>query len=248
MVYQVSHSLDFPNSILFMKGTTFFIPSSSQSMRLTSFLLLCVSHYAVLSQGRSSPAYVEVKGVLVDSLTSNPIPSVHVWTRHFKTSSHPDGSFSMLTLPNDSIHFSHISYHTVIVPVYSLKPNTPLRIVMTEKVTPLNLIEVYGLSEERFKKQVLETPPVLSREEENAKTNMAALNYYMNSLPQLKMNGYENYLEQIKGPQGVTIFSSGGQKGLIKAIKNIIKTKPIPYKSFTNRSTLKLKTIILTDS
>ena len=204
-------------------------------MRLTCCLFLCVLQHAVFSQDRSSPDYTEVKGVLIDSLTSQPIPSVHIWTRHFKTASHPDGSFSILTLTNDSIHFSHIGYYTIVFPLHLLKQSSPLRIAMTQKAIQLNSVEVYRLSEESFKKTVLETAPVASPEEENANTNIAILKYYIKSLPQLPMNANENYREQIKGPQGVTIFSSGGQKGLIKAIRDVIKMKPTPYKSFSIR-------------
>ncbi len=204
-------------------------------MRFTYSLLFCLCYLAAFSQDQTI-GYTEVKGVLIDSLTSLPITSVHIRTNHFKTVSNPDGSFSILVLPGDSVHFSHVSYHDIIIPFHQLIHHTPMRVAMMQKVTLLDAVSVYTLSEASFKEKILETTVVESQEEQNAKTNMAVLNYYMKSLPPLEMTGSENYREYMKGPQGVTIFSSSGQKGLIKAIRDVIKAKPIPYKAFPARS------------
>lgn len=206
-------------------------------MSTVNSILLCLCFsYPAFSQIGIHADYIEVKGILTDTLTTQPIASAHIWTRHFNSVSNADGSFSILALPNDSIHFSHVNYHLLVVSVRSLKNSRLCSIMMKQKVTLLNSVDVFNiLSEESFKRKILTTTKVETTEEQNAKENIAALNYYIRSLPQLPMNANDNYRDFIKGPQGVTIFSSSGQKGLIKAIRDVAKSKPVPYKNFLNR-------------
>ena len=202
-------------------------------MRFTCSLLFCLCYVIGYSQNQKT-GYSEIKGMLVDSLTALPISSAHIRTSSFKTVSNADGSFSIFVLLNDSVHFSHVGYHDLVISSDQLSHPTPITVAMIQKVTLLGTVNVYALTEAKFRKEVLETTPVESQEEQNAKTNMAVLNYYIKSLPQLKMTEAENYREYMKGPQGVTIISSNGQ-GLIKAVRDVIKFRPVPYKAFPRR-------------
>src|SRR5260221_2695476 len=125
-----------------------FLPCAHpQRMRFISGLLMCLCYHAVLSQDQLSPDYTEIKGVLIDSLTSRPIPSAYIWSNHFKTVSNPDGSFSIFVFPTDSVHFWHVSYQDMVVQFHPLKHAALITIAMIEKVTPLEAVTVYTLSE-----------------------------------------------------------------------------------------------------
>ena len=205
-------------------------------MRFTCALLLNLCCLAGFSQSRVAPEYKEVNGVLLDSISQQPISSAHIWTKHFNTTSNADGSFFLLVQTNDSIHTSHVSYNTLIIAAHSVNSKTPTRILMTQRVVVLKEVSVSRvMSEDDFRKKIAETKLIESEEEQNAKANLAALNYYIKSIPQMSMNANENYREYMKGPQGVTIFSSNGQKGLIKAIRDVIKTKAVPFKNFVRQ-------------
>jgi hypothetical protein len=121
---------------------------------------------------------------------------------------------------------------------------------MKQKVVVLEEVSVVRMSEDDFKEKVINTKPEESEQEQNAKANIAAINHYVKSMPQMKMSASDNYTEYMKGPQGVSIFSSNGQKGLIKAIKDIVKTKPVEHKSFTkqNSHNINFNSISLKDS
>lgn len=195
-------------------------------MRVTCALLLNLFCTLGFSQSRVMPEYTELNGMLLDSISQQPIPSAHIWTKHFKTTSNADGSFFLLVQPNDSIHISHISYNSLIISARSIKSSTPLQVLMTQRVVVLKEVSVSRvMSEDDFKKKIAETKLIESEEEQNAKANMAALNYYIKSIPQMSMNANDNYREYMKGPQGVTIFSSNGQRGLIKSNSRCDKIK-----------------------
>lgn len=205
-------------------------------MRVTYALLLNLFCILGFSQSRVVTEYTELNGVLLDSVSQQPIPSAHIWTKHFKTSSNANGSFFLLIQPEDSIHISHVSYNSKIVALQTLRNSALVKILMTQRIIVLDAVDIHRVvSEDDFKKKIIETPITKSEEEQNAEANMAALNYYIRSIPQVGMNANENYREYMKGPQGVTIFSSNGQRGLIKAIRDVIKSKPVPYKSFAKQ-------------
>ena len=108
-------------------------------------------------------------------------------------------------------------------------------IVLSPKITILKEIIVTSLpTETEFRNSVLETVPQLSMEEEIAQENISILNQATKVAMPLPMDSYQSYRDYIKGPQGVVIFSSNRSKGLVRALKNIVHSKPYKFPSFLN--------------
>ncbi len=84
----------------------------------------------------------------------------------------------------------------------------------------------------------METTPVLSREEEIAQVNSKIISYLARYTPTYPMNANDNYIDYMKGPQPVVIFSSKPSKGLIRAIKNVVSPDLPTYKGFYNADSL----------
>jgi len=100
---------------------------------------------------------------------------------------------------------------------------------MTPKINLLDEVVISTMTESEFKQKILETTPQLTLEEEAALENIRIINQRAKFASPLPMGSYEAYRDFLKGPQGIVIFSSNGSKGLVKAIKNIVR--PPTYKS-----------------
>jgi hypothetical protein len=177
----------------------------------------------------------------VDSATRQPIPQVNIWTKYSHTISDADGNFSLIVYKGDTVHFTHISYYD-----FKIKLDHDIHsfdiISLYQKIRLLDEVKVHSyISESAFKKKIMETIPVLSREEEIAKTNSKIMTYLARYAPAAPMNANENYIEYMKGPQGVVIFSNNPSKGLIKAIKNVFHHKPTFEKFYRSDSLLRLR-------
>lgn len=106
-----------------------------------------------------------------------------------------------------------------------------LTVAMAPKVRTLDPVTVNStLTESEFKEKVLNTTPVLTKEEELARENAQIMRRIALYAPQQSMNANDNYLDYMKGPQGVVLFSNKPGKGLISAVKNIVKPKKLVYK------------------
>jgi hypothetical protein len=175
------------------------------------------------------------QGTVIDSATAQPIPQVNLWTNHSSTISNADGNFSLVVLDGDTIHFSHVSYHELAIKYDSKLPQPSLIISLHQKIRLLDEVKIYFyLSESEFRQKIMETTPVLTREEEIAQINSKIITYLARYAPAYPMNAHDNYIDYMKGPQGVVILSSKPSKGLIRAIKNVIKPNLPSYKRFLN--------------
>ncbi len=179
-----------------------------------------------------------VHGTIIDSISSIPISNVYVQTRHSATVSDADGNFSLVVSPGDTLHFSHISYYDSAISVnyktHDSKIKT-LKIFLRQKIRLLNEVKIYSyLSEWAFKQKIIETIPQPSREEEIAAINSKIISYLARYAPTSPMDANDNFVDYMKGPQGVVIFSSDPSKGLIRALKNIFNPTTPSYKKFFN--------------
>ena len=210
------------------------LPFSNLSRYFFSILVLALP-IQVLSQIQ----YEKLEGTVIDSVSAQPVPQVNAWTNHSYTTSDADGNFSLLVLAGDTIHFSHLSYHDFKVRHYNKTDQSKIRIILRQKIRLLDEVKIYSyLSESAFRQKIMETTPVLSREEEIAQINSKIITYLARYLPAYPMSAHDNYIDYMKGPQGVVIFSSKPNKGLIRAIRNVINPNLLSYKRFLGSDSL----------
>lgn len=173
-----------------------------------------------------------VNGIIVDGTTSQSVPNAYISTSRFGAVSDNNGNFSIALSYGDSLHFSHVSYLASQAIFNKELDHDKWVIVLRPKITFLKEITVTGLpTETEFRNQVLETTPEQSVEEEIAQDNVRILGQAAKFAMPLPMDSYESYRDYIKGPQGVVIFSSNGSKGLVRAIKNVIRSSRYKFTS-----------------
>jgi len=210
-------------------------------LSLAAFLrLLCVLFFISLTHRVFSQIETNtLRGTVIDSATNLPIPQVNIWTNHSNTISDAEGNFSLFVPQGDTVHFSHVSYHGLIMKHDSNIPATLITIALTQKIRLLSEVQVYSyLSETDFRQKIIQTTPVLTREEEIVQINSKIINYMYRYAPTFPMNANDNYIEYMKGPQPVVIFSSKPSKGLVRAIKNVLTPSQPSYKKFFNSDSL----------
>lgn len=177
-----------------------------------------------------------VHGIIVDGTTSQGIANVHIRLHSLVVVSDSDGSFLLALAYGDTIQFSHVSYLPYQTTFNQDLNHNQFVIVLSPRVTFLKEVSVTSLPTEiEFRHRVLETVPQLSLEEEIAKENIDILNRAAKFAMPLEMDSYQSYRDYIKGPQGVVIVSSNGSKGLVRAIKNVVLSKPYKFPSFVER-------------
>jgi hypothetical protein len=182
---------------------------------------------------------VRLSGTIIDSATALPIPQVNIWASNSSTVSDADGNFSLEVLRGDSIHFSHISYEDLTIKKHISVGQSQVAIKMRERIRLLREVNVYWfLSENMFRQKIMETTLVPSREEEIAMINSKIISYLARYAPVCSMNAYDNHIDYMRGPQPVVIFSSKPTKGLIRAIKNVIRPNLPSYKKFFHTDSL----------
>jgi len=211
-------------------------------LRLQPLLLFLVVSFQALSQAQiANNRYTRFSGRVIDSATSQSIPQAYIWTHHYSTMSNDDGSFSLRVKPTDTIHVSHVSYHDLTIIYDTLLGNLKVQIPLKQKIRMLEEVRIYSyLSESAFKRKIMETTRVLSLEEEIAMTNSKIISYLAKYAPAYPMNDYDNYTDYMKGPQGVVIFSNQPNKGLIRAIKSVIKPNIPSYQRFLRTDSSKI--------
>src|SRR6478736_2839973 len=127
-------------------------------------MLFCLLLFLTFSP--SSYSQNQLRGTVVDSATRKPIPLVSIWTNYSHTISDGEGNFSLAVWKDDTVHFTHISYQDFI-----FKPDHdmhPLEVIVSlhQKVRLLDEVKVYSyLSESAFKRKIMGTIPVPSKEE-----------------------------------------------------------------------------------
>lgn len=180
-----------------------------------------------------------VHGIVIDGTNSRGISNVYVRTSSHGVISEPTGKFSLPLSRGDSLHFSHVGYLPYKT-IFNGLDNNKFVIVLSPKITFLKEVTVTSTPTEiEFRNKVLETIPQLSMEEEIAEENVRIMNQAVKFAVPLQMDSYQSYRDYMKGPQGVVILSSSGSKGLVRAIKNVIRSTPYKFPSFVNRKSYK---------
>lgn len=177
-----------------------------------------------------------MRGVITDGTTSRGIPNVYVRATSFGVISDAEGNFSMALSLGDSLHFSHLSYLPYSIVFHTDLNHNKFVIVLSPKITFLKEVTITPLTEDEFQRKILETTPQLSREEEIAQENVQILNHATKFAMPLQMDSYQSYRDYMKGPQGVVLFSSNGSKGLVRAIKNVVRSTPYKFPSMSSRT------------
>lgn len=173
-------------------------------------------------------------GQILDIKTSEPVPFAHIRSDSFGTVSNINGYFHLDQLITGTITISHVMYEDLV-----LLPNSAadtLKLFLHPRITELEEVIIGVLpSEAKFKQELIYMEIHETKEEMNAQSNMrlATIMYLSGYSP--GMSSMDNYKSFIRGPQGVSIFSSDPSKGLIKSFKNL-STK-IRFESKTHQRT-----------
>jgi len=206
----------------------------------------------VFGLGASPSLYgqeIKVLGIVKDSQTFKPIPWVHITAAKQGTYSNEDGFFLLSISPGESLSLTHVAYQTL-----GFRPTPPttdtLFFFLSAKDNLLSEIEVIGLpSEEKFKQQILRKNVLPSREVVLAQNNVQNAQALFLSGYVPSMNSEDNYRWYINGPQGITLFSTGANRGLPQAIRHLIRypkllragSQDLPLDSLANTDILKEK-------
>ncbi|MBR09813.1 MAG: hypothetical protein CMP48_19265 [Rickettsiales bacterium] len=175
-----------------------------------------------------SEAQQQVIGRILEESTLSPIPFAHIRTDSIGTISNKEGWFQIIADSKDTIWVSHVNY--VQKPLTLVHTNDTLTVYLTPAITKLNEVIISQFpSEEKLKSELIKHDVPMSQEEYSAKQNMklATMIYLSGYTP--KMTSWDNYNEFIRGPQGVSIFSSDPSKGLFKSIRNLSKKNYFHY-------------------
>ena len=188
-------------------------------LKTTLMVMLALSGFEVMAQSEKGI----LSGKILDYKNQEPIPFVHVKGSISQTITNSNGHFSIQMLKGDTLTFSHLNYQRYNIQINSL-PDYDILIHLDPKENIMDevIINEY-LPEEELKQEMIDHEVNYSTEEINAVQNVSqsTMLYKMGYVPH--MNSLDNFKDYIKGPQGVTLFSSDPSKGLIKSLKNINK-------------------------
>lgn len=160
--------------------------------------------------------------MVMDAVTLEPLPYAHV-LRNFKSGTRPDpqGHFEVTVNYLDTISISHVSYitHNQIVKYTHDQDTLTWTIFLEKDVKTLGPITVspFPTTLNGFKRMILETS--INHPLRNFSRQQKAITFDMIMGPKVSYDGYENY-RRINQPQGFTLFSSGPNKGISRALKS----------------------------
>lgn len=156
------------------------------------------------------------------------IPFAHVLCFSFWQQHQPGWGFPNSCLQWGYNQFSHINYHSLSILVSSELGTLIVRLIPKDYLLDDVVINTLP-AEEEFKKQVMQTEIVSSKEKSNADVNRVNSKKLFLSGYVPEMNSEGKYKQYIRGTQGVSIFSGDPSKGLAKSFKNILRhNKPFP--------------------
>ena len=168
--------------------------------------------------GQTDVDHFTLSGRVLDNSTLKPIPAVHIFTNRNGSYSDFDGNFKIRVRVGDTLEISHITYENQTI---FLKPSqSSIKIYLKKEaqyLKPLTIFRWQGVEE--FKLQVLEKV-IYDQELQNAKLNfdLISFQFFYGETP--VMDSFDNFKSHSKGPQDFTIFSTGSNKGLMRAIRN----------------------------
>ncbi|MGI9541893.1 MAG: carboxypeptidase-like regulatory domain-containing protein [Cyclobacteriaceae bacterium] len=169
-----------------------------------------------------------LSGVVVDSETMEPLPYAHVILNgKLFTQPNSQGMFFLPMNAEDTLTISHIGYRSEqkIIEVAKDIKTLSVAIFLAKDITLLEAIEVTPMpaTEASFKQAVLEMEigPKLTS---NMEKQHMQITFDMIMGPKVSYDAYENY-RGIGQSKGFTLFSSGPNKGILRAIKSFKSKK-----------------------
>ena len=163
-------------------------------------------------------------GIIWDAETFQPVPYANVYTSRQGTFTNLKGEYRIKIQKDDTLNVSHISYQAqksvfsgnVENQFFWLKPLT----------TTLSEVVVSPLPSEQDMKSIIlqtqtEEPQILMRGRRNLKTIQ---NMYLGGYKP-EMNSADNYLNYLRGPQDVSLFSTSPTRGIGSVIRNLRKNR-----------------------
>ena len=187
------------------------------------FSLWLLSHLAFGQNPVGSE--IIVSGTVRDQDTREPLYFASIIETQAKgTSTDAEGGFRLRIDRRSPVTVTFIGYKTTQIRVppgfAGLEYSTD--VLLEKDIVLLRGVNVRRLSEDQFKEQLLELK-VETEEEENARDNVSLIRQQgiLGVIPQ--MDGFDNYRSFVSGPQNVTFFSTGPNKGLFRGVKKAVK-------------------------
>lgn len=173
-------------------------------------------------------------GKISDHTSRAAISNAYVSSAASQTLSNSDGIFQLSLYKPDTIEISHIGYESISVLPKVLTDT--LHIYLNPSTTELKAITILDyMTEETLKNKVLETPVVESEYVKAARDNALKAQTLFRMGYRTPMTEVEKFQHYLKGPQGVTFFSSSGG-GLLKALRSLANNTSPGYPSFNRNS------------
>ena len=164
-----------------------------------------------------------ISGVIWDAETFQPIPYANVYTGKLSAFSNISGEYTILIYPGDSLKVSHVGYEGQKILVSS--SNQFHFFWLKPYINELNEVIILPLPTEGEMKQfMLDAKPVSSPEvyiSQDGRSNLQNIRTMYLKGYRPAMNSLDNYLNYMKGPQGVSIFSTSPSRGISGVIRNI---------------------------
>ena len=194
---------------------------------------VATSLFTLLLLGLSSAAYgqaplpsVLLRGRVVDKATGEPLYFASIIrNQNSGTTTDATGSFSLQIDRPDILAITYIGYKST---TFRLPPDFAggeyqAEIPLEKDVIRLGTVNVRPLTEQGFKEEFMQLQ-VETEEEKNARDNILLIREQgiLGVIP--RMDGFDNYRNFVNGPQGVSIFSTGPTKGLLRGLKKAVKS------------------------
>lgn len=204
--------------------------------------------FTACGQSQSIQIQDKLYGEIRDSVTNNPIGDVHITVDHSTVVSNAKGEFNLTITDGDSISFSHVSYEPLTIVYKKTFTQSPIKIHLVQDVTLLREVTISPFyTEDEFKAKLLTTEPKISKEQEIANENSERIKSIVKFAPPSPTLNEQFYV-QMKGPQGIMLFSNDPSKGIIKAFKNIFSPEVYTIPKVSTRSNYRYRPLTFINS
>ena len=164
-------------------------------------------------------------GLLLDAQSHEPIAFAHVIGSDESAISDHLGYFSVKANIGDTIQISHVNYERYALRVERLTGKRLIIYLFTKDHMMKEIVIRNYMSEDELKEKIVEHEIEPTIEEINATNNVAYSNLLFLKGYVPEMNSLDNFKNYIQEPKGVTFFSTGPSRGLIRSLKKLSKTR-----------------------
>ncbi|MBC7923463.1 MAG: carboxypeptidase-like regulatory domain-containing protein [Ferruginibacter sp.] len=171
-----------------------------------------------------------LSGTVVDKVTGEPLLFASVVKSATEgTATDAAGRFRIRVGLRDTVTVTFVGYKSsrIVLPAGFAGPAYEARVEMVKDVILLRGVSIRPRSEAEFKGEFLDLK-VDTEAEENARDNVAGIRQQgiLGVIP--RMDGFDNFRSFVNGPQGVTFFSTGPNKGFFRGLKKAVRKAPPP--------------------